>query len=282
MKRRLPRSVGQQPLTGLLRDLDLVTVCEEARCPNRSECFAHGTATFMILGDTCTRKCGFCAVTKGIPKAPDPDEPKRLAEAVRRMGLRHAVITSVNRDDLKDGGSNHWAAVVRETRKLNPTTSIEVLTPDFLGHLDQVDTLLNAGPDVYNHNIETVPSHYLRVRPAARYERSLRLLAHVKHSSPKTLTKSGLMLGLGEMRAEVLQVLRDLRANKVDMITIGQYLQPAPGKLLIERFVSPQEFEDYRYEAMLMGFSSVASGPYIRSSYNASETFLDAVGGSGA
>lgn len=276
MKRPLPRSVGQTPLTALLREKRLVTVCEEARCPNRAECFSHGTATFMILGDICTRRCGFCAVGKGRPQAPSADEPERVAGAVAKMNLRHVVITSVNRDDLKDGGAGHWATVVCAVRVGGGAITIEVLTPDFMGHLWQVDMVTDSGPDVYNHNIETVPSHYLRVRPGARYERSLELLAHVKRRAPKMLTKSGIMLGLGETRAEVLQVMRDLRVHGVDILTVGQYLQPAPDKLPIARFAPPEEFADYKYEGMLMGFSSVASGPYVRSSYNAAETFLDA------
>lgn len=278
MKRPLPRSVGLVPVKNMLREQKLVTVCEEARCPNIGECFSHKTATFMILGDTCTRKCGFCAVTKGRPDQLDPHEPERLADTVARLELRHAVITSVNRDDLQDGGANHWAQVIRAVRQRCPATTVEVLTPDFQGRMWQVDIVLAANPQVYNHNIETVPSHYLRVRPGARYQRSMDLLQHVKTQRPEIMTKSGIMLGLGETRDEVLQVFRDLRAHGVNILTVGQYLQPAPGKLPIERYVTPQEFDDYKYEAMLMGFDTVASGTYVRSSYNAQESFLEALG----
>jgi len=278
MKRALPKGVGQAPMTGMLRDLKLVTVCEEAKCPNLSECFAHGTSTFMICGDTCTRKCGFCAVNKARPDALNPHEPDNVAEAVSRLKLKHAVITSVNRDDLRDGGSTHWAQVVRAVKARNPETTVEVLTPDFQGKAAQIDAVIDARPHVYNHNIETVPSHYLRVRPGARYERSLQLLQRVKQRAPEIMTKSGIMLGLGETREEVLQVFRDLRAHDVDILTVGQYLSPGAGKLPIERYIRPEEFADLKYEAMLMGFSSIAAGTYVRSSYNAHETFIDAVG----
>ncbi len=278
MKRKLPSSFGQKPVEKLLRDLNLVTVCEEARCPNRSECFSHKTATFMLLGDTCTRKCRFCSVTKGKPQEPDSSEPAHLAEAVKRLGLKHVVLTSVNRDDLKDGGAQHWARCIQAIRTQNPAISIEVLTPDFQGRQWQIDIVSDAKPEVYNHNIETVPSHYLRVRPGARYERSLALLRSVKERHPNILTKSGIMLGLGETKAEVLQVFRDLRQAKVDILTVGQYLQPNSKSLPIQRYIPPEEFQEYKYKAMLMGFSSIASGTYIRSSYNAAETFLDALG----
>lgn len=277
MKRKLPRAVGQAPLTGMLRDLNLVTVCEEARCPNLNECFSHRTATFMILGDICTRKCGFCAVATGVPRAPDPHEPANLAEAIRRMGLRHAVITSVNRDDLDDGGANHWKSVIERAKALNPTTTIEVLTPDFKGIEWQADLVIEAQPAVYNHNIETTERLTKRVRVGARYETSLKLLRYVKERAPEMQTKSGIMLGLGEEYEEVIQTFRDLRDAGVDILTVGQYLQPSSKHLPIERYVTPKEFDDLKYEAMMMGFSTVASGTYVRSSYNAEETFLDAI-----
>ena len=275
MKRPLPRSVGLRPMKNMLRELKLVTVCEEARCPNAPECFSRGTSTFMILGDVCTRKCGFCAVSKGRPLPPAPDEPGRVAEAVRLLKLRHAVITSVDRDDLKDGGATHWAATIAAVKQAAPATTVEVLTPDFQGKEWQIDLVIAAAPHVYNHNIETVPSQYLRVRPGARYERSLSLLQRVASKCKDTRAKSGIMLGLGETRAEVLQVFRDLRDHGVEILTVGQYLAPtAEGKLPITRFIPPEEFDNYRYEAMLMGFSSVAAGPYVRSSYHAEESFL--------
>lgn len=274
LKRPLPASGGQKPLETMLRDKGLVTVCEEARCPNKSECYSHGTATFMILGDVCTRHCAFCSVGKGKPLPPDPTEPQRLAEAVGTMNLLHVVITSVDRDDLRDGGSSHWAAVVNEVRVRFPQVIVEVLTPDFQGRKEQIDRVVEARPKVFNHNIETVPALYSRIRPGSIYERSLDLLRHVKQRDERMTTKSGVMLGLGETREELRRVLRDMREARVDMVTIGQYLKPAANCAEVVRYVPPQEFAEIKEEALEMGFDSVASAPFVRSSYNAKEQFL--------
>lgn len=274
LKRPLPASGGQKPLETMLRDKGLVTVCEEARCPNKSECYSHGTATFMILGDVCTRHCAFCSVGKGKPLPPDPTEPQRLADAVGAMNLLHVVITSVDRDDLRDGGSSHWAAVVNEVRVRFPQVIVEVLTPDFQGRKEQIDRVVEARPKVFNHNIETVPALYSRIRPGSIYERSLDLLRHVKQRDERMTTKSGVMLGLGETREELRRVLRDMREARVDMVTIGQYLKPAANCAEVVRYVPPQEFAEIKEEALEMGFDSVASAPFVRSSYNAKEQFL--------
>jgi lipoic acid synthetase len=274
LKRALPASGGQKPLESMLHDKGLVTVCEEARCPNKSECYSHGTATFMILGDVCTRHCAFCSVGKGKPLAPDATEPTRLAEAVGAMNLLHVVITSVDRDDLRDGGSEHWAAVVSEVRKRYPQVIVEVLTPDFQGRKDQIDRVIEAQPRVFNHNIETVPALYARIRPGSVYTRSLDLLRHVKQRDERMTTKSGVMLGLGESREELRQVMRDMREARVDMLTVGQYLKPANQCAEVVRYVPPAEFAEIKEEALELGFDSVASGPYVRSSYNAKEQFI--------
>jgi lipoyl synthase len=275
LKRPLPRSRGQKPLESLLDEQRLHTVCEEANCPNKAQCFSHGTATFMILGDTCTRRCQFCSVKSGRPPAPpDPDEPQRLAHSAAAMKLEHVVITSVDRDDLEDGGSAHWAAVVRAVREALPGAIIEVLTPDFQGREDQIDRVLEAAPDIFNHNIETVPSLYRRIQPGSDYRRSLQVLRYAKQQAPGATTKSGLMVGLGETREEVSAVMRDLRENGVDMLTIGQYLKPAPGLAEVARYYPPSEFDEMRDEALALGFPRVASAPFVRSSYNAKEQFL--------
>lgn len=274
LKRPLPSSGGQKPLETMLRSKGLVTVCEEARCPNKAECYSHGTATFMILGDVCTRHCAFCSVGKGKPLPPDETEPARLADAVEAMNLSHVVITSVDRDDLRDGGSAHWAAVVREVRARFPQVIVEVLTPDFQGRKDQIDRVIAASPHVFNHNIETVPALYSRIRPGSIYARSLDLLRHVKQREGRMTTKSGVMLGLGETREELRQVLRDMREARVDMVTIGQYLKPAGNCAEVVRYVPPEEFAEIKEEALAMGFDSVASAPFVRSSYNAKEQFL--------
>jgi lipoic acid synthetase len=254
----------------------LHTVCEEANCPNKAQCFAHGTATFMILGDVCTRRCQFCSVKSGRPpNPPDPDEPKRLAETAAAMKLEHVVVTSVDRDDLPDGGSKHWAAVVRALNAALPNATVEVLTPDFQGREDQIDTVMNAKPHIFNHNIETVPSLYRRIQPGSSYERSLKVLSYVKQRDPAMTTKSGLMVGLGEKRDEVSRVMRDLREAGVDMLTVGQYLKPAEGLAEVARYLEPREFDEIREEATALGFPRVASGPFVRSSYNAKEQFLD-------
>jgi lipoic acid synthetase len=270
---RAPAPAGNNyhDLKGLIERLRLHTVCESAACPNVGECWNQRTATFMILGNVCTRRCGFCAVQKGAPLPVDYDEPERVAEAVEAMGLKFAVITSVNRDDREDGGAELFAMVIRAIRRRIPGCGVEVLIPDFQGNLAAVETVMSARPDVLNHNTETVPRLYRQVRLGARYERSLNVLAHAKQSAPATPTKSGLMLGLGETAAEVLQVMRDLRAHQVDILTIGQYLRPSAKHLPIVRYVTPDEFADFRREGLAMGFGHVESGPLVRSSYHASE-----------
>lgn len=256
-------------MEGLLADLRLHTVCQEARCPNLAECFGRGTATFLILGDVCTRGCRFCAVARGQPGALDPEEPERVAEAAARLGLRHVVVTSVTRDDLPDGGAGQFAATIRAVRRRLPEASVEVLVPDFQGSLASLETVLEAGPDVLNHNLETVPRLYPRVRPGARYRRSLGLLAWSKGQAPGVVTKSGLMLGLGERVAEVVEVLRDLREAGCDLVTLGQYLQPTDRQLLVVRYVPPEEFVWYEEKARRMGFRGAVAGPLVRSSYRA-------------
>jgi lipoic acid synthetase len=252
-----------------LRRLELHTVCESARCPNIHECFRRGTATFMILGDRCTRGCGFCAVPKARhPAPPDPNEPAHVAQMARAMNLRHVVVTSVNRDDLPDGGAGHFAETIRAIRAALPAATIEVLTPDFLGDLDAVTTVLEARPDVFNHNVETVPRLYPRVRPQARYERSLAVLECAARNGG-TLVKSGLMVGLGERCEEVEEVLRDLRRCGVSIVTIGQYLQPTRRNLPVAEYVPPERFEAYRETGLRLGFRAVFSGPFVRSSYMA-------------
>jgi lipoyl synthase len=269
---RAPAPAGEnyRDLKALITGLRLHTVCESAACPNVGECWNHRTATFMILGNVCTRRCGFCAVEKGAPLPVDYDEPRRLADAVAAMGLKFAVVTSVNRDDRPDGGAELFAMVIRAIRERVPGCGVEVLTPDFQGNLEAVGTVLEAGPDVFNHNIETVPRLYRQVRLGARYERSLEVLRHAaaKGSVP---TKSGLMLGLGESSGEVLQVMRDLRSVNVARITIGQYLRPSPRHLPIIRYAPPEEFEQIKAAGYEMGFAHVESGPLVRSSYHAEE-----------
>ena len=270
---RAPAPAGEnyQDLKTLIGRLRLHTVCESAACPNVGECWNHRTATFMILGNVCTRRCGFCAVGKGAPLAVDYDEPRRVAEAVEAMGLRFAVITSVNRDDRRDGGAELFALVIREIRRRVPGCGVEVLVPDFQGSHEAVDTVLEAAPEVFNHNTETVPRLYRQVRLGARYERSLDILAYAKRPAVPMPTKSGLMLGLGETTDEVLAVMRDLRAHNVDILTLGQYLRPSPKHLPIVRYVPPEEFAELRRAGYEMGFGHVESGPLVRSSYHASE-----------
>ena len=255
----------------LLRDETLNTVCQEARCPNIGECFNRGTATFMILGDTCTRACGFCAVTSGKPAPIDWTEPRRLAEAVERLGLAYVVITAVNRDDVSDGGSQIFASCIELIRQRLPETAVEVLIPDFVGNWDALETVLAARPTVLNHNVETVRRLYPRVRFQARYERSLELLRRSAEWSPRIPTKTGFMLGLGEERDEVSELLHDLRAVGVELLTVGQYLRPSAKHLPVVRYVPPEEFADIREEALSIGFRHVESGPMVRSSYHADE-----------
>ena len=254
----------------ILRDQKLHTVCEEASCPNIGECFGKGTATFMVLGDICTRRCPFCDVAHGRPLAPDAEEPRHLAETIAALGLSYVVITSVDRDDLKDGGAQHFVDCIREVRKASPDTVIEVLVPDFRGRLDRaLEILAAAPPDVMNHNLETVPRLYRKARPGGDYAHSLRLLKAFKKLYPSIPTKSGLMVGLGEADEEILQVMRDLRAHDVDMLTIGQYLQPSAHHLPVERYVHPDVFAMFEAEARAMGFRNAAVGAMVRSSYHA-------------
>ncbi|MBE7492393.1 MAG: lipoyl synthase [Planctomycetes bacterium] len=275
LKRPLPRSVGQKPVDNLLDQQRLVTVCEEANCPNKAQCFTHGTATFMILGDTCTRACRFCSVKFGRPPAPpDPQEPARLVHAALAMRLEHVVITSVDRDDLPDGGSGHWAAVIRAVRQAMPQAVVEVLVPDFQGRPDQMDTVLDAGPHVFNHNLEVVASLYRAIQPQKNYARSLDVLRFAKQRNPQLTTKSGLMVGLGETRQELTGAMRDLRQAGVDMLTVGQYLRPEPGLAEVVRYYRPGEFAEIKAEALALGFGKVAAGPFVRSSYNAKEQFI--------
>lgn len=267
---RAPGTAAVQNLKAMLRGRNLHTVCEEASCPNLTECFTHGTATFMILGDVCTRRCPFCDVAHGRPAPVDVAEPDQLADAVESMGLRYVVITSVDRDDLRDGGATHFADCVRAVRERTPHVRIEVLVPDFRGHLERaLECLAQAPPDVFNHNLETVPRLYKRARPGADYAWSLGLIQAFKAAHPDVTTKSGIMLGLGERDDEVLGVLQDLRSHNCDMVTLGQYLQPSRGHLPVERFVPPLEFDALGLRAKSLGFTSVASGPLVRSSYHA-------------
>ncbi len=252
---------------------NLVTVCQEANCPNITECWSKRHATFMIMGDTCTRACAFCDVKTGVPGKLDQLEPIKIAEAVKKLNLKHVVITSVDRDDLDDGGSEHFFEVINQTRKSNPNTTIEVLTPDFLRKGDAYKKVLDAKPDVFNHNIETVPSLYLKVRPGSRYFASLELLKNAKKVNKNIFTKSGIMVGLGETRDEILQVMDDLRAADVDFITIGQYLQPSTKHFPLDRYYTPKEFEDLGTIAKAKGFLLVSSSPLTRSSYHADEDF---------
>jgi lipoic acid synthetase len=269
LKARLPVGPTYENLKRLMRAKTLHTVCEEARCPNIGECWGAGTATFMILGDTCTRSCGFCAVKTGRPQLLDLDEPRRVAEAAAQMGLAHAVVTSVNRDELSDGGAAIFADTIREIRHLCPETSVEVLIPDFRGDLQALLTVLEARPDILNHNTETVPRLYRRVRPQAKYERSLELLRRAKRQAPDITTKSGIMVGLGESFGEVIQTIADIRAQATDILTVGQYLRPSPEHLPIERYWTPDEFAELRVAGLRMGFRHVESGPLVRSSYHA-------------
>jgi len=281
---RLPEWIVKEPLRLAdlhamkrgLRESALHTVCEEARCPNRAHCFSHGTATFLLMGDTCTRACGFCSIASGKPLALDPREPEEIAARVAALGLRFAVLTSVNRDDLADGGAAHFAATVRAIRRRSPGTGVEVLTPDFCGDLEAVTAVVASGPAVFNHNIETVPSLYPEVRPAGRFGRSLAVLRHAKTTGRALVgegfrTKSGLMLGLGETEAELVEVFAALVAAEVDILTLGQYLRPTRHQLPVRRYVPPAEFEALGRRARQLGFRTVYAGPLVRSSFNAFE-----------
>jgi lipoic acid synthetase len=270
IRAKAPTGPGVGRIKRILRDRQLSSVCEEAMCPNLGECFSHGTATFMIMGDICTRRCPFCDVAHGKPAPLDADEPRQLAEAISEMGLRYVVITSVDRDDLRDGGAGHFTACIEAVRAQTPQTTIEVLVPDFRGRMEPaLAALSNHPPDVFNHNLETVPRLYREARPGADYAWSLSLLQRFKAQHPEVPTKSGLMLGLGETREEVEAVMRDLRAHDCDMLTLGQYLQPSRDHLPVARFVTPGEFDELREVGEALGFSNVASGPMVRSSYHA-------------
>lgn len=270
---KAPVSQGYRDTKDLIRAHKLNTVCEEAACPNIGECWEKKHATVMILGSTCTRACAFCNIATGIPDKLDPHEPDNLAAAVSKLGLNHVVITSVDRDDLEDGGASHFAECITKIKKLAPNTSVEVLTPDFLRKEKSIEIVVRAKPDVYNHNIETVPSLYNKIRPGARYFNSLNLLHTVKKLDPMMFTKSGFMVGLGETKEEVLQLMDDLRSADVDFVTIGQYLQPTPKHAPVDRFVEPEEFEYYARMAKVKGFLMVSASPLTRSSYHAGEDF---------
>ncbi|MDP4220273.1 MAG: lipoyl synthase [Bacteroidota bacterium] len=269
LKVRIPSGENYSRLKNLMHEHDLHTVCEEARCPNVAECWNSGTATFMILGDTCTRSCGFCAVKTGRPTFLDTAEPERVAEAARLMNLRHVVITSVNRDELADGGAGVFAETIRATRKSSPKTRIEVLIPDFKGKDESLKLIFDARPDILNHNTETVPSMYRMVRPQAKYQWSLKVLRRAKEEG--FISKTGIMLGLGESRIELVKVMADLVEIKVDILTLGQYLQPSPNHLPVHRFLHPDEFKELHDIGMDMGFRNVEAGPLVRSSYHAEQ-----------
>ena len=272
LRRPLATPGQSKAVTGLLGELKLNTVCRSAKCPNRGECFSSGTATFLIMGDVCTRSCRFCAVESREPVELDPSEPVRIAEAAERLGLSHVVVTTVTRDDLADGGASHFVAVIEALRTAVPEASIEVLTSDFAGRLESVDSIVAAGPDVYNHNLETVPRLYAEVRPAAEYERSLSVLARAAETGGGAIpTKSGLMLGLGEEHSEIVDVMDDLLSVGCTMLTMGQYLRPSQEHRAVSRFVEPSEFAGLARTARKMGFVSVASAPFVRSSYHAKE-----------
>lgn len=273
LRRRVPADGNSADVERLLRKSQLHTVCEEAACPNRQECFAQGTATFLILGDHCSRNCRFCAVRHGPKSAPDADEPRNVAETAEKLGLAYVVVTSVTRDDLEDGGAGHFAETILAIRKKIPHVRIEVLIPDFQGSSQAIEKVVSAGPDVLNHNIETVPRLYERARPGADFGRSLSLLESVSFLDPAMPTKSGLMLGLGETDDEIRAAMTALRKAGCRLLTIGQYLQPSPRHLPVENYISPERFEAWRQEALTYGFTSVASGPFVRSSYQAAAMF---------
>jgi lipoyl synthase len=276
LKIRLSTSPAYEEVKGLIRAQGLHTVCQEAQCPNTAHCFERRTATFLLLGDTCTRGCRFCAVKTGRPLLPDPEEPERVAEAAKILGLKHVVLTSVTRDDLPDGGAGRFAETVRQIRLKVKTTSIEVLIPDFKGSREALRVVVDSKPEVINHNVETVPRLYPKVRPQARYERSLEVLRWVKEESATIASKSGLMVGLGESPEEVLEVMDDLRKAHCDILTIGQYLAPSPSHHPVVEYVHPEQFAFYKKEALVRDFSAVASGPLVRSSFHAGESFQEA------
>ena len=276
-KQRIPRAGEMTKVTALLNELELNTVCQSAMCPNMYQCFTRNTATFMILGNVCTRNCTFCAVNKGLPNKPDVREPSHVADAVIRLGLKYAVITSVTRDDLPDGGASHFRNVIELIHEKSPGTGVEVLVPDFAGNTSAVQSVVAVNPEVLNHNIETIPRLYSAIRPMASYRQSLEVLNHAKQIKPAQITKSGIMLGLGESRDEVLEVMRDLRQSGCDLLTLGQYLAPSSSHHPVHIYIHPEEFSSYIEPALEMGFAAVASAPMVRSSYRAEELFLQAV-----
>ena len=273
LKRKLPSGPEYERIRHLIKQQCLSTVCQEAMCPNQFECYGKGAATFMILGDHCSRNCRFCAVATGPKGEPDPGEPQRVAEAIQTMGLNYCVLTSVTRDDLADGGAAHFAATIQTIRELNPTTLIEVLIPDFQGSKEALQQVLAARPEVLNHNLETVATLYPRVRPQASYRQSLEVLRQAKVLAPEIVTKCGIMVGLGESREELVQLMQDLRAVDCDILTIGQYLQPSKEHLEVECYLPPEEFAELEYEAHSLGFGGVAAAPFVRSSYQAESLF---------
>jgi lipoyl synthase len=273
LKKRIPPYQDLLKVRSILAATDLHTVCEEARCPNLGECFSRGTATFLILGNICTRDCGFCAVEHGDPVPADEKEAEKVAQAVQKMDLRYVVVTSVTRDDLPDGGASQFARTIQAIRNMNSEIKIEVLIPDFKGDPSSLGVVLREYPEVLNHNVETIARLYLKVRPQADHIRSLHLLKRSKKSYPSVMTKSGFMLGLGETHKEVLELMEDLRGVECDFLTIGQYLQPRSDRLPVERYILPEEFEEYQKIGMKMGFKAVASGPFVRSSFHASQMF---------
>lgn len=275
LRRRLPAGPGET--REILKRYGLNTVCESALCPNRSECYSRNTATFMILGSVCTRRCGFCAIDSGKPQEVLPDEPQRVAEAARALGLEYVVVTSVARDELEDEGAGHFAKTVSALRRMIPGVKVEVLTPDFHARRERIAAVVNAGPTVYNHNLETVERLQKNVRPQAGYKRSLQVLETIKNLNPQMTTKSGLMLGLGEMREEICRAAADLRASGCDILTLGQYLAPSRDHLQVERFIAPEEFAEIASDLKRLGFREIFAGPYVRSSYHAGETFLNSV-----
>jgi len=275
LRQRLPSGPDFEKIKGMIRKDRLHTVCQEAGCPNIWECFSHHTATFLIMGSRCTRNCRFCAVTEGPLEPPDPEEPARVASVARQMELKYVVITSVTRDDLPDGGAGIFAETIEKIRQEIPAVCVEVLIPDFQGSKEALETVLNAHPDVLNHNVETVPRLYPEVRPQADYRRSLGLIQHAHEYDPALLTKSGLMLGLGENRTEISRTLEDMLKAGCRMLTLGQYLQPSKDHLPVKRYIPPEEFEEWRKTALQLGFVEVASGPFVRSSYHARELFQE-------
>jgi len=278
-RKRIPEPQVMASMRALLDGLHLNTICESALCPNVGDCFSRKTATFLLLGDTCTRYCTFCAVRKGVPGPVDGEEPEHVAAAVRRLGLKHVVVTSVTRDDLPDGGASHFARMIHQLREEDASLTVEVLVPDFGGDLEALETVMAARPDVFNHNLETVPHLYPEVRPRARYERSLNMLRAASRHGGGVVTKSGVMVGLGETHEELRQVMTDLREARCDLLTIGQYLAPSSNHHPVIRFVPPQEFDEYEYVAREMGFRGVASAPLVRSSFDAARLYRQAVGG---